>query len=77
MSASMRIAKRRAKLKMTQKQLAEAAGIHTMRVSALETGKRNPMTVEVQTALKIAKALRTTVESLFRSDCEPLTPRNR
>ena len=65
MSASMRIAERRKKLGMTQQELADSLGMHVQRVNAFETGKRNPMTVEVRTAIKIAKALKTSVEKLF------------
>lgn len=65
MSASMRIAERRKKLGITQQELADSLGMHVQRVNAFETGKRNPMTVEVRTAIKIAKALKTSVEKLF------------
>lgn len=70
MSASMRIAERRKKLGMTQQELADSLDMHVQRVNAFETGKRNPMTVEVRTAIKIAKALKTSVEKLFQ-DQEP------
>lgn len=70
MSASMRIAERRKKLGMTQQQLADSLDMHVQRVNAFETGNRNPMTVEVRTAIKIAKALKTSVEKLFQ-DREP------
>jgi len=66
MSASMRIAEQRKKLGLTQQQLADMLGIHVQRVNAFETGQRNPMAIEVRTALKIAKALKTTVEKLFK-----------
>ena len=67
MSASMRIAERRKKLGLTQQELADMLKMHVQRVNAFETGKRNPMTVEVQTAIKIARALKTTVEKLFQA----------
>lgn len=65
MSASMRIAERRKKLALTQQQLADAVGTQVQRMNALETGKRNPEAIEVRFALRIAKALKTTVEKLF------------
>lgn len=68
MSASMRIAERRKKLGLTQQELADLLEMHVQRVNAFETGKRNPMTMEVQTAIKIAKALSTTVEKLFERE---------
>lgn len=51
-----------------ERELADSLGMHVQRVNAFETGKRNPMTVEVQTAIKIAKALKTTVKNLLKSD---------
>jgi DNA-binding XRE family transcriptional regulator len=65
MSASMRIAERRAKLNMTQDELSKEAGVHAQYLSALETGRRNPCKIQVDIALRLAKALRTTVEKLF------------
>jgi len=65
MSVSMRIAELRAKQKMTQKELAKAAGIHVMYLSALETGRRDPCKIQVDIAMRLAKALKTTTDKLF------------
>lgn len=71
MSASMRIKKRRDELGMTQEQLATEAGTVVQRINAIERYDsetkrgRNPETVEVRFAIRIARALKTTVEKLF------------
>ena len=53
---------RRKKLKMSQEQLAEVAGVSQSEISAIETGKVTPT---VYVALVLAHALATTVEALF------------
>lgn len=63
--SSTNITARRIKLNLTQQELADLLGMHVQRINAFETGKRNPMAMEVRTAIKIAKALQTTVESIF------------
>lgn len=63
--SSNNITARRIKLNLTQQELADLLGMHVQRINAFETGKRNPLSMEVRTAIKIAKALGVTVEELF------------
>ena len=53
---------RRAYLGLTQRQLARMAGVGKTTITEVEGGDRLP---NVVTALRIAKALKTTVESLW------------
>lgn len=64
--ASTNITHHRKKLNLTQQELADLLGMHVQRINAFETGKRNPLTMEVRTAIRIAKVLQTTVESIFK-----------
>lgn len=64
--ASTNITNYRKKLNLTQQGLADLLGMHVQRINAFETGKRNPLSMEVRTAIRIAKALQTTVESIFK-----------
>lgn len=61
-SVENRVKMRRKKLKMSQEQLAEVAGVSQSEISAIETGKVTPT---VYVALVLANALSTTVEALF------------
>lgn len=62
-----RIAELRKARKMTQPQLAEKVGILYQALQVYEYGKQIP---SVDTAIKIARALDTTVEELFLIDEE-------
>lgn len=53
---------RRAMLDLTQADVADLAGVTRKSINAIETGKMVP---SVLLALKLARALGTTVESLF------------
>lgn len=53
---------RRAMLNLTQADLAELAGITRKSINAIETGNMVPSTI---LALKLARALNVTVETLF------------
>jgi putative transcriptional regulator len=52
----------RARLDLTQEQLADLIGVTRKTVNTVETGRFVPSTV---LALKLARALRTTVDDLF------------
>lgn len=66
MKVSMRIAKRREQLGLTQKALADAVGIDYQRIWSIENGRVKDIgKIHVSLALRIAKALDTTVEKLF------------
>ncbi len=52
----------RARLRMSQKELAEKAGVIRQTIAAIEQGRFNPSTV---LALKIANIFHLTVEHLF------------
>ncbi len=57
----------REKCRMTQTELAEISGISRVTISQLEQGvERNTSS---KTLLRIAKALNTTVDNIFFSDC--------
>ena len=60
LSTSMKV--QRAMLNLTQADLADLAGITRKSINAIETGKMVPSVI---LALKLAKALGTTVETLF------------
>jgi len=60
LSTTMKV--RRAMLNLTQADLADLAGITRKSINAIETGKMVPSVI---LALKLAKALGTTVETLF------------
>ena len=61
-SVENRVKMRRKKLKMSQEQLAEVAGVSQSEISAIETGKVTPT---VYVALVLANALSTTGAALF------------
>ena len=65
MNNKIRVA--RAELRMTQQQLAEAAGVSRQTINAIESGKFVPSTV---LALKIAKIFNRPVEEIFQLDDE-------
>ena len=54
----------RDRLGLTQQQLADASGVTFQRISQLERGVREFRTMKVDGALRIARALKTTVEKL-------------
>ena len=68
----------RARMDLTQAELADAVGVTRKTVNSIENGRYVPSTV---LALRMARHLRTTVEALFRlpddttatesGDCEP------
>ena len=58
------IRQRRDHLGLTQQQLADASGVTFQRISQLERGVRDYRSMQVDGALRIAKALKTTVEKL-------------
>ena len=63
MNNKIRVA--RAELRMTQQQLAEAAGVSRQTINAIESGKFVPSTV---LALKMAKIFNRSVEEIFQLD---------
>ncbi len=65
MNNKIRVA--RAELRMTQQQLAEAAGVSRQTINAIESGKFVPSTV---LALKMAKIFNRPVEEIFQLDDE-------
>ena len=65
MNNKLRVA--RAELRMTQQQLAEAAGVSRQTINAIESGKFVPSTV---LALKMAKIFNRPVEEIFQLDDE-------
>lgn len=58
-----RIKDRRTELRMTQEELSEKSGVSRQTISTLETN--NDYSVSTKTLSRIAKALNTTVASLF------------
>ncbi|MDM5371224.1 helix-turn-helix transcriptional regulator [Bacillus bombysepticus] len=52
----------RAKLNMTQEDLAKSVGVHRETISHLEKGKYNP---SLQLAHDVAKALHSTIDEIF------------
>ena len=62
------IRQRRDFLGLTQQQLADASGFTFQRISQLERGVRDYRTMQVDTAIRIARALKTTVEKLAERD---------
>ncbi|MFC5551672.1 helix-turn-helix transcriptional regulator [Massilia aerilata] len=58
----------RARLDLTQAELAERAGVTRKSVNAIETGHMVPSTI---LALKLAKVLGVTVEALFAIEARP------
>ena len=65
MNNKIRVA--RAEVRMTQQQLAEAAGVSRQTINAIESGKFVPSTV---LALKMAKIFGKSVEDIFQLDDE-------
>ena len=61
MNNKIRVA--RAEVRMTQQQLAEAAGVSRQTINAIESGKFVPSTV---LALKMAKIFGKSVEDIFQ-----------
>lgn len=61
MNNKIRVA--RAEVRMTQQQLAEAAGVSRQTINAIESGKFVPSTV---LALKMAKIFSKSVEEIFQ-----------
>lgn len=59
---SSALAKARMRKYLNQKQLAELVDMHPMTLSIIERGRQMP---RVDTALKLARALDSTVEELF------------
>lgn len=64
-----RIRVARAEVRMTQQQLADAAGVSRQTVNAIESGRFVPSTM---LALKIARIFGTSVENLFSLDEEDI-----
>ena len=67
MPKSNPIRQRRDHLGLTQQQLADASGVTFQRISQLERGVRCYTQMKVESAVRIAKALKTTVEQLAKS----------
>ena len=65
MNNKIRVA--RAEVRMTQQQLAEAAGLSRQTINAIESGKFVPSTV---LALKMAKIFGKSVEEIFQLEDE-------
>ena len=65
MNNNIRVA--RAEVRMTQQQLAEAAGVSRQTINAIESGKFVPSTV---LALKMARIFGKSVEDIFQLDDE-------
>jgi putative transcriptional regulator len=65
MNNKIRVA--RAEVRMTQQQLAEAAGVSRQTINAIESGKFVPSTV---LALKMAKIFGKSVEEIFQLEDE-------
>ena len=65
MNNKIRVA--RAEVRMTQQQLAEAAGVSRQTINAIEAGKFIPSTV---LALKIARTFEKAVEAIFELEEE-------
>ena len=65
MNNKIRVA--RAEVRMTQQQLAEAAGVSRQTINAIESGKFVPSAV---LALKMAKIFGKSVEDIFQLDDE-------
>lgn len=65
MNNKIRVA--RAEVRMTQQQLAEAAGVSRQTINAIESGKFVPSTV---LALKMARIFGKSVEDIFQLDDE-------
>lgn len=65
MNNKIRVA--RAEVRMTQQQLAEAAGVSRQTINAIESGKFVPSTV---LALKMSKIFGKSVEDIFQLDDE-------
>ena len=65
MNNKIRVA--RAEVRMTQQQLAEAAGVSRQTINAIESGKFVPSTV---LALKMARIFGKSVEEIFQLDDE-------
>ncbi len=65
MNNKIRVA--RAEVRMTQQQLAEAAGVSRQTINAIESGKFVPSTV---LALKMAKIFSKSVEEIFQLEDE-------
>lgn len=61
-----RIAERRKELHLTQKQLAEMLKLTRSHLNKIENEKKR---VNVKLAIRIARALDTTVEHLFSDEC--------
>ncbi len=64
-----RIRVARAEVRMTQQQLADAAGVSRQTVNAIESGRFVPSTM---LALKMARIFGTSVENLFSLDEEDI-----
>lgn len=60
-----RIEKLRKSLGMTQADLAAKIGLGQTDISKLESGQRDPLSLDVRHAMALAKALLSTVEELF------------
>ena len=62
------VKRRRLELSISQEALADRAGLHRTYISEIELGRRN---ASVENIAKLARALDTTVSSLFRACEEP------
>jgi putative transcriptional regulator len=69
LSTTMRV--QRARLDLTQAELAERAGVARKSINAIETGNMVPSIV---LALKLARVLGVTVEELFAIEAGPAQP---
>lgn len=69
-----RIREYRARLSLTQDDLAKIVGVRRETIVFLEQGKYNP---SLRLAHDVAKTLNTTIDELFVFDDEPETPESR
>lgn len=67
MSLAKNVKKRRKEKKLTQKQLAEQAGVSRVYITQMETNVRNP---NVQVVYLVAKALGCTLNDLYDEEEE-------
>jgi len=61
----MRIVKFRNELGLSQEQLAFKVGLNQSDISKLESGRRDPLSLDLRTAMKFAQVLGHTLEEVF------------